>query len=118
MARVLRLGLTGGIGGAGSTPFWSEAPGGRLTVVIRDVEEISRGSEMSDLLTERLRFPGTRPWVWKPCVVGVFAADVAGEGCGKDGVELPEKVAGDGLGESPVSLASAYWVGCSFCASG
>lgn len=44
-------------------PFWRDAPGGRLTVVIRDVLDTNRGSEMSDLLMDRLRWVGTLPWL-------------------------------------------------------
>jgi hypothetical protein len=54
--------LTGGIGGACSIPFWREDPGGSLTVVIVDVDDIKVGSDMSDLLIDLLRFAGTLPW--------------------------------------------------------
>jgi hypothetical protein len=43
-------------------PLWSDAPGGRLTVVILDVEEMNLGSEISDLFIDRFRAPGKLPW--------------------------------------------------------
>ena len=51
-----RFGLTGGIGGAFVVmPFWRDDPGGRLTVVTLDVEEMNLGSDMSDLLIDFFR---------------------------------------------------------------
>jgi len=77
MPRVWRrIGLTGGIGGALSIPFWRFASGGRLIVVILEVDETNLGSDMSDLLTYLLRCP----WGWKPCVVGVVADEATGDG--------------------------------------
>lgn len=53
-----RLGFTGGIGGALISPLWRDDPGGRLTVVILEVDEMNLGSEMSDLLIDFLRTEG------------------------------------------------------------
>lgn len=107
IARVLRLGLTAGIGGAASEPLWRLTPGARSTVVTLDVEDINLGSEISDLLTERLRAPGALGSLGRPCVVGIATREAPGEGCINDGVVLAEKgVIGDGLGEKPISTPS------------
>jgi hypothetical protein len=43
-----RMGLIGGTGGAScSLPFFNEAPAGRLTVSIVDVDDMNTGSDMS-----------------------------------------------------------------------
>jgi len=71
-------------------------------VVILDVVDTNLGSEISDLLMDRLRFAGTFPWLWDP--VGVFAPDdPTGEGCGKDGLAVADKGVGSpGLGERSI----------------
>ena len=74
-------------------------------MVILEVDEMNLGSEISDLLIDFLRLAGMRPWLWKPCDVGVFAPDPIGDGCAKEGVGLTEKgVIGEGLGDNPISI--------------
>lgn len=102
-----RLGFTGGIGGALiSLPLVREDPGGRLTVVILEVDEMNMGSEMSDLLIDFLRIegaPGSEP----PCPVGVLVPEPAGDGCTNAGVGLTTNGAvGEGLGAAPISIPS------------
>lgn len=82
-------------------------------MLIREVDEISVGSEMSDLLIERLRAAttGSFAWdgAWKVGNVGVFVADGTGEGRASEGVGFTEN-AGEGRGV----MCSTLRVGCRF----
>jgi len=121
MVRVCRRrGLTGGIGGAlCSMPLRREAPGGRGTVVTCDVDERNLGSEMSDLLIDRLRGGINAVPPWGPEIVGVLAPEPTGDGCTRAGVAFTTNGAvGDGLGGAPISNASTpIWSFWSFCGS-
>jgi hypothetical protein len=106
----------GGTGGA--EPLEREAPGGRLTVVIREVEETRVGSEMSALLIDFLRLVGMLPWFWKPLFVGVVVVEISDVDSMMDELECAEYgVTGDGRGDVPVSGLRLVWRGASFCTS-
>jgi hypothetical protein len=102
-----RMGLIGGTGGAScSAPFFNEAPAGRLTVSIVDVDDMNTGSDISLFAIDFFRS--------MPClgciVLGLNAAALGVEGLETGGVWFAEnggtgdgrallKPPGDGRGE-------------------
>jgi len=123
------MGLIGGTGGgsAVSEPFFSDAPGGRLTVSMTEVVDTNTGSEMSDFAIDFFRSVPTLAMgcgaalglkagatgVDAPETGGVLLADSGGIGdiwgrkAAKPGLGPP----GDGRGETGRPLAAMFGLG-------